>query len=107
MVESAEGIGSRKWSLFKDEAERLMLMQGKTEVASIILPEAMSLLVTAPQLWDAANELVKAYRQAEARRGAGKSTTEDVDVVHAAQMRLANMVAKGVGKDDWTKVLQS
>lgn len=104
MVETPEGIGSQKFSLSKDiviaTAEGLnvrfevALMQGKTVIAALS-PEGetvKSLLVTAPQLWDAANDLIREL----VRNGR----------TDLASSPLANMVAKSVGKTDWKDVAQ-
>lgn len=111
MAESAEGIGGRKWSLGRLDGERVGVYQGKhllAELAAGELPEAarvevvpakvQSLIVTAPQLWDAANEFIKAFRAPHADPSQG--------VLEAAEKRLSDMVAKAVGKTDWKDVLQ-
>lgn len=91
MIESAEGIGSRKWSFLPGE-HGLDLMEGTKRLATLTDEgkKVLHLLVTAPQLWEAANEVIK-------------SEYESIDGVN----RLMNAVAKSVGKDDWKKVLQS
>lgn len=95
MIESAEWIGGRKWSLERD-AEGARLQQGVTQLARLSPAgeKAQLLLVTAPQLWDAANELVKLV-------AAGREAMGTDELV-----RLANMVAKAVGKTEWKDVLQ-
>ena len=95
MVESAEGIGSRKWSFLRD-ADGLWLMQGKHQIARLTAEgeRVLHLLVTAPQLWDAANEVMKA------------AGTADMSRIGPAAISLGNMVAKSVNKQDWKEVAQ-
>jgi hypothetical protein len=126
---STEGIGSRKWSLLRGEdhhgygCERdgdllaeecavcgkpdppVALMQGKDKLADLTEEgrKVQVLLVTAPQLWEAANEFL---RQLASDEGAdAKNAMSEAQV--ATVSRLGNMVAKAVGKDAWGKVLQS
>ncbi len=110
MVGTPEGIGSRKWSLGRDADGYPALMQGKFVVARLTeVPPAgetdtasgmsvKNLLVTAPQLWDAANELVKFIMNNVAQSPG--ATPNPLAVT------LANMVAKSVGKTDWNDVSQ-
>lgn len=105
MVESAEGIGSRKWSLDRegrelardDPSHSVRLMEGTKWLASLTHEgeAVLHLLVTAPQLWGAANDLVKLIASGREAMGSAEATA------------LANTVAKAVGKDDWRQVLQS
>jgi hypothetical protein len=97
MVESPEGIGGRKWSFQKDESGQLCLFEGATKKLATLTDsgkEVLHLAVTAPQLWDAANELLKAV----------KAGTPDLAPLHE---RLANMVAKSVNKTSWDHVAQA
>lgn len=102
MAESAEGIGSRKWSLLRED-DGVWLMQGAHRIARLEkMGEAvLLLLVTAPQLWDAANDVMK---QTD---GAGPSALEDSGLTVGARDYLGNMVAKAVGKQDWKDVAQA
>lgn len=103
MDATVEGIGGLKWSVERKLVTDAVLpttihtylMQGRTVVAEIEDARHLQLLVTAPQLWDAANEMVKAFRDA-GRPGALEKAAAD----------LGLMVAKAVGKDDWGRVLQ-
>lgn len=101
MVESAEGIGSRKWSLLKDADGRFVVMQGPKRIAIVEDASLMHLLVTVPQLWEAANEVCKrcAHLGASQLENAGLST----EVVE----RIANAVAKSVNKLKFDDVLQA
>lgn len=102
MSETAEGIGGRKWSLLRVREDAIALMEGKTEVALMTSPlgdQTKLLLVTAPQLWAAANELIKVADSINLQEHVGGKT-------NAALKQLADMVAKAVGKTDWKEVLQ-
>ena len=102
MVESPEGIGGRKWSLERWKlTSEPSLMQGTTALATLTPDgeKVMHLLVTAPQLWDAANALLKALTD----NPGGMSVTESQA---EAFIRLKNMVAKSVNKDRWEDVAQ-
>jgi hypothetical protein len=123
MVESAEGIGSRKWSLLVPQeplgtGRVLHLMQGGQTVADLtpIGLQVKELLATAPELWDAANDLVRQREKVVATReeDSDRMTLEYIERraeqakrMQAAFERLANMVAKAVGKTDWKDVLQA
>jgi hypothetical protein len=109
MVESPEGIGSRKWSIGRDSDGYPALMQGAHVIARLTEPdptrptgasgmELLHLLVTAPQLWDAANQLF--VKLAAIKPGCAADLQADYQY-------LQNMVAKAVNKDDWAKVLQA
>ena len=103
MAESTEGVGFWKWS-FEPVNGELFLNQGKYRLARLEpLPvetgldqsKVRGVLVTAPQLWDAANELVKEWQ----RQRSIVCTTE--------MDRLMNAVAKAVGKTTWSDVAQA
>jgi hypothetical protein len=98
MSETPEGIGSRKWSLAREGA--LRVMHGTTEIATLTLDgeDVKHLLVTAPQLWDAANEMIK---HAMVVSAAEKAQLNE-HVKH-----LADMVAKAVGKNSYADVKQA
>jgi hypothetical protein len=106
MVETAEGIGSRKWSFVREgesaSDECLVLMEGKTRLAELTKDgEAVfALLVTAPQLWAAANALILALHAAP------KPLLDASPAQQSAANLLAYMVAKAVGKTDWKNVAQ-
>lgn len=102
MVESAEGIGGRKWSLL-NEADGLWLMEGTKKLARLADDGrmVMHLLVTAPQLWAAANEV------ARKTHGIGPSALDDAGLCSDDVERLANAVAKAVNKSQFVDVLQS
>ena len=100
MAESTEGIGAWKWS-FESVNGEIFLNQGKYRLARLErLPADMDadefkirhLLVSAPQLWDAANELAKAWERS--------APTPEL-------VTLRNAVAKAVGKTAWSDVAQS
>ena len=95
MVETAEGIGSRKFSILRDESGT-WLMEGAHQIARLTTrgEQVLHLLVTAPQLWDAANEVMKA------------AGTADMSRIGPAAISLGNMVAKSVNKQDWKEVAQ-
>jgi hypothetical protein len=99
MVESPEGIGLRKWSFLQEtegkDTDGLYLMEGKTKLALITEDgkAILHLLVTTPQLWTAANEVVL--------------TLEVGGDMPVALIRLKNALAKAVSKDDWSKVRQA
>lgn len=95
MYEMPEGVGSRKWSLRREDSI-LTLMQGKDPLAALSPDgeKVMLLLVTCPQLWDAANDVLRTLYTAQA------------GALGPASKRLANMVAKAVGKDKWEDVQQ-
>lgn len=106
MNETDEGIGSRKWS-FEPTAEGLFLNQGTYRLARIEpmkdVVESLKvrmLLVTAPQLWDAANELLKLLTAVGAPLGEASFQRDQAISI------LANMVAKSVGKTNYEDVLQ-
>lgn len=95
MYETPEGIGSRKFSLRRED-HILTLMQGATPLAALS-PEGekvMFLLVTAPQLWESANDVLRILHKAQA------------GALGPASKRLGNMIAKSVGKDKWADVEQ-
>lgn len=88
----------------------VQIMQGVTRICSLYdLPKdpttgkpglgdehVKHLLVTAPQLWDAANELIKEL-----------ATLPTASLfLHGKDQTLKNMVAKAVGKTDWKDVKQ-
>lgn len=110
MAETAEGIGGRKWSLLRDAEGYICLQQGRHELARLTerddaTPNAdpfgsdvKELLVTAPQLWDAANNYIKTLHAPE--------TPDAETLAGIALMRLQAMVAKAVGKMDWDDVKQ-
>lgn len=117
MAESAEGIGGRKWSfqtgtppashslgsvalyLSQGKYKLAMMMPQETEADATMLDieKVENLLVTAPQLWDAANEYLKALRSDG--QFAESNATASLIVLEA-------MVAKSVGKTDWNDVKQ-
>ena len=120
MVESTEGLGNRKWSLLEEIGDgglERFVMQGKFVIARIDylgeLPaesavprfdrasvrKIQALLVTAPQLWDAANELIKAAEEIARKTGSPLLVGHNYE-------RLCNMVAKAVDKIAWKDVLQ-
>lgn len=127
MDATAEGIGGRKWSFevgidrhgfgceqdgdpLTEECKTcgkpdppIKLMQGAVELAPLLPAgkQVKFLLVTAPQLWEAANEVVAAERAFLA-----KDTNVNADRCATAVTALADMVAKAVGKQDWKDVLQ-
>lgn len=109
MSETPEGIGGRKWSLIRatDGSDGMDLMEGQKKLATLTADGAklFALFVTVPQLWEAANAAVKAP-QALLKADGVPLATKDAAIA-AAYERLANMVAKAVGKDEWTKVLQA
>lgn len=91
MVETPEGIGGRKWSYQKATDGSFELYEGPSKKLATLTPsgkEVFELLVTAPQLWNAANDCL-------------------LDASEANLLRLKNMVAKSVGKDNWDKVKQA
>lgn len=101
MVETPEGIGARKFSMLRQESldsnKKVSLMQGSTELAALTpAGEAVfRLLVTSPQLWDAANAFIL--------KAAGEAFVETFPEFQT----LKAMVAKAVGKDSWKEVSQS
>lgn len=103
MSETPEGIGGRKWSLLRHTKigglTFVTLQEGITELASLTEDgeRVKSLLVTAPQLWDTANNLLQAYAQ---------SLPDPTEQARAWEA-LANMVAKAVGKTAWEQVIQN
>lgn len=112
MAGTDEGIGGRKWSFLRDEAfseqvdsdghtvdvvGALRLMEGRTPLAALT-PDGERvklLLVTAPQLWQAANAVMVAA-----------SNGGPTAVPPAAWQLLGDMVAKAAGKDHWQDVAQ-
>jgi hypothetical protein len=103
MAESTEGIGSRKWSLLRTDDNVVVVHQGKTPLAALT-PDGLKvkeLIVTSPQLWEAANDMIQALKLFDTVNSA-----EMVVRVHAARSALMKAVAKAAGKDDWYKVLQ-
>lgn len=104
---TAEGLGGRKWSWQEKPGEGGMervLSQGALEIAVLREPhgrEVQHLLVTAPQLWTAANEVVaaeQAFLEDDTNANSNRCVT--------AVMALADMVAKAVGKQRWADVAQ-
>lgn len=98
---TAEGIGERKWSF---DEEGLELRQGASCLATLnpsVAEPVKHLLVTAPQLWAAANEVCH-LEYVVVDEGKPENFTEMAE----AMERLRNMVAKAVGKQDWKDVLQ-
>lgn len=88
MLASPEGVGSLKFSLARFDSV-LQLMRGATPLAALS-PDGegvMLLLVTAPQVWEAAHDLLKAVS------AKGPLTP--------AEERLAGMLAKAAGKNRW------
>lgn len=101
MAESAEGIGGRKWSVGRaGTSGRMTINEGATVLAELT-PQGeavFNLLVTAPQLWDAANDLIKTM----GTEGGPRAT-----FAPEQRQKLANMVAKAVNKDEWAHVAQA
>lgn len=137
MSDTPEEIGGRKWSLLKfsdnpdaghtaqDEfafqGDELYVMEGTKTLAALTHHGAVvkALLVTAPQLWEAANDYIKAgdvYDRAcmktAAAEGSGVTVKMLEDEAGAQRKReiafgrLCAMVAKSVGKTDWKDVAQ-
>lgn len=79
---------------------RTLLCQGVTVLAELTADGVLvlALLVTSPQLWEAANDLLVLDKP-------GTHFASD-SVYQEKITRLKNMVAKSVGKDDWRKVIQ-
>jgi hypothetical protein len=105
MTDTAEGIGSRKWSYQvreRDDAQMvsktLVLSQGVIELAALTADgeRVKHLLVTAPQLWAAANAVIIEHRS-------GDTLMVGLD---SKIFALAEMVAKAVGKQAWEQVEQ-
>lgn len=96
MAETAEGIGSRKWSYQRTSDGILILMEGTKPIAALTEEGAkvFQLLVTAPQLWEEANQLVK-----------GSVALGNLGGI-SAECRLANLVAKAAGRSSWKEVDQ-
>lgn len=101
MAESAEGIGARKWSLLKD-GDVVVVHQGITPLAALTPAgeQVKHLIVTAPQLWEAANDLLKVLSNIIPPDG-----PPGLALIKATE-RVGNMVAKSVDKADWRKVVQ-
>lgn len=102
MSEIAEGIGGRKWSLGRELVSgQLAVMQGKSHMATLTDSatepcgkHVAHLIVTAPQLWAAANAICLQWNENR--------------LFHTPEMlALCNMVAKAVGKSDFRNVKQS
>lgn len=95
MSDTPEGIGSLKFSLLRVD-NVLQVHLGRTPLAALSIDgEAhMFLFITAPQLWDAANDILKALQ-----------SNSDAPAL-AARARLQNLVAKAAGKDRWEDVKQ-
>ena len=95
---SDEGIGSRKWSLLRQD-DGLYVMEGaQTRIVRAERDDKLlDLVITAPQLWDAANQLMLAMH--------AKVQNQDAQV--RAVRYLENMVAKAVRKTAYTDVLQA
>ena len=101
MIDTPEGIASQKWSFQVDgESGELTLSQGAIRLAKLTKTgETFKLLlVTCPQLWNAANDVVLL---------ATKIADKNGEQVHPEIKLLGEMVAKAVGKQDWRTVLQS
>ena len=97
MVETAEGIGGRKWELARNGATaETEIKEGVNTVALVRDRGVLHLLVTAPELWDAANDLLRTWHD---------DKSADVEFANALD-RLSNMVAKAVGKTSWSDVAQ-
>lgn len=99
MSESAEGIGGRKWSLSEaagDGGVERFVVEGKHPIARLDYVGSDAELGT-PRLQR--GSVLKVRQEAKGIDG----RPADFD---AAIKRLANMVAKAVGKTDWTDVLQ-
>lgn len=97
MSDTPEGLGSRKWSLYVDSTGQLLLMQGNKTIATIHDAAAKHLLVSAPQLWTEANDLLVAT----------KAALTNGEEFPTAVLRLGNVVAKAVNKTGWGQVSQS
>lgn len=109
MNDTPEGMSGRKFSFLREPFQGdetkivpnggpIWLMQGAIPLASLTKTgdEIKFLLVTSPQLWSAANEVVY-----EAVKLVG------YEKLNPQLKALAQMVAKAVGKAEWRGVLQS
>lgn len=97
MSEIAEGIGGVQWG-FEPTRMGTFLTEGKNRLAEVTTAgmRYKMLLATAPELWDAANEVIKALESGV------EVSQPQADALH----RLRNVVAKAVGKTDWKDVAQ-
>lgn len=108
MIETAEGIGSRKWSYEIEGTEgshtdpaKFVLCQGVSRLA-VLTPfgeKCKLLIATAPQLWATANDLLVLEKNVQSGACPAGMLVKGFE-------RLSEMVAKAVGKQEWTKVLQ-
>ena len=95
MVESIEGIGGLHWSFGRDEAGMVQLMQGKTALATLsaVGEQHKLLLVTVPQVWEAADDLLTLIASGQEAMGSPLA------------VRLGNALAKAVGEEAWRRGL--
>lgn len=96
MPDTPEGIGALKFSLIR-EGPIVKLMRGSTLIATLApgADDYLHLLVSSPQLWTAANDILVA-----------SDSIKDYEHQPEVVKRLGNAVAKSVDKGNWREVLQ-
>ena len=93
MTETAEGISGRKWSV-STEGGQTRVMEGTRCICVVEDHAVLHLLVTAPQLWGEANDVLL-----QSRKDDGEPSS--------LFARLRAVVAKAVNKTSWAAVAQA
>ena len=99
----SEGISHRRWALLRTPFGELFVVQGNRRIARVVFAlnakdrmpgdeHLAGLLVVAPELWEAANRLL--------------CELDGPDSPETAVDRLRAVVARAVGKEQWSDVEQ-